>query len=101
DGNRAVDVLVVFGHGDERAADGEAGPVQGVDEVGLASALRLVADVGTTPAEVGVRRARRDLAVLVLPRQPHLDVVAFRRAEADVAGTSLDPAVRQPQALRR
>jgi len=41
DGDRAVGVLVVLEHGDERAADGEAGAVQGVDEVGVRRGLAI------------------------------------------------------------
>src|SRR5947208_9153933 len=86
----AVGVLVVLQHGDDGAADGEAGAVQGVAEVRLATALRLEADVDAATAEVGVVRAGRDLAVLALSRQPDLEVVALGGAEADVARAALD-----------
>src|SRR5205085_5953653 len=70
--DRAVGVLVVFQHGDEGAADGEAGAVERMDEFRLAATLGLVADVRAPAAEVGVGRAGRDFAILVLPGQPYL-----------------------------
>src|SRR5438874_11378154 len=91
----AVGVLIVLQHGDERAADREAGAVERVTELGLAAAGGLVADVGAAAAEISIGGARRDLAIPVLPRQPHLDVVALGRAEADVPRASLHHAIRQ------
>ena len=38
--HRAVGLLVVLEHRDQRAADGQARAVQGVHELGLAGALR-------------------------------------------------------------
>src|SRR5262245_66572665 len=78
DDDRAVLLLVVLDNRDERAADGEAGAVQRVDELRLA---------GTIAAELDARAARlkrlcvaagRNLAIGVLAGQPDLDVVRLR-----------------------
>src|SRR5439155_913848 len=68
--------------------------------LGPAAALRAIADLGATAAEGVVVRARRDLTVAALPRQPHLGVVALGRAEPQVADAALDHAVRELEALQ-
>src|SRR5215467_726635 len=67
--DRAVGVLIILQHGDQRAADGESGAVERVDELGFGATRRLVTDVRAATAEVGVRRTGRDLAILVLAGQ--------------------------------
>ena len=72
--------LIVFHDRDQRAADGQTGTVQGVHELGLAL---LVAKTRLHAARLERLEiaARRDLAIGLLRRQPHLDVVGFRRGE--------------------
>src|SRR5262249_38311504 len=77
--HRAVRLLVVLEHGDERASDREAGAVERVHEARVLAALRLVAGIHAPRLEVAAHRARRNLAVSVLARQPHLDVVRLLR----------------------
>src|SRR5262245_30962101 len=68
DDDGAVGLLVIFEDGDERTAHGETRAVQRVHELGLAG-------FGIAPARLHAPRlerfavaARRDLAVLALPR---------------------------------
>ena len=62
-----------------------------------AARVRMPARRAWNVAEV---RRRRDLPVLLLPRQPHLEVVGELRREADVARRELDHPVGQPEALQ-
>src|SRR6185436_17780244 len=101
--HRAVRLLAVLEHGDERAADGEARAVERVQQRRLAASIwtmRAVAQVGAARLEVLAVAARGDLAIRVLPRQPHLDVVGLRRGEAEVAGRERHHAVGQPEHLQ-
>ena len=59
---------------DQRAADGDAGAVERVDEPRALALGRPVARVHPPRLEVAADRAGGDLAVAVLPRQPDLDV---------------------------
>ena len=74
-GNRhaAVSVLVVFEHGDERAADGEAGTVERVDVLGLAIFI-LEASAHAAGLEGLAVGAGRNLAVGVLRGDPDFKV---------------------------
>ncbi len=100
DDDGAVGLLVVLEDRDERAADGESRAVQRVHE------LRLTR-FGIAPARLHAPRlkrfavaARRDLAVLALPRQPDLEVVGLRGAEAHVAAAQRHDAIREPEPLQ-
>jgi hypothetical protein len=50
--------------------------------------------------EIPAVAARGDLAVFLLPRQPHFEVIGLRAAEADVAAAQRDHAIRQFQPLQ-
>lgn len=80
----AVFLLIVFEDGDEGAADGEAGSVEGVYEFGFFVALE--SDVCAASLEVEAVGAGADFAVGVLPGEPHFEVVCFGGVEAGVAG---------------
>jgi hypothetical protein len=64
-GYRAVLVLVGFHHGDKRAADGDAGAIEGVDELGPAVAPE--ASFHAARLEIAADRAGGDLAIGLLP----------------------------------
>ena len=100
DDDGAVRLLVVLEDGDERPPDREAGAVQRVQEPRLRPGLRAVAQARAAGLEVLAVRARRDLAVRLLPRQPDLDVVGLGGGEAHVAGRQHDHAVRQAEPLQ-
>ena len=53
DGDAAVGVLVVFEDGDEGAANGEAGAVQGVDGLRFFAVFRALARLQSPRLEVG------------------------------------------------
>ena len=75
-------------------------PLRGVDELGLALAVGAVLDAGPARLEgLGVA-ARRDLPVLALSRQPHLDVVGLGGREPMSRVQRVDRAVGQAQALQ-
>ena len=61
--DRSVRVLVVLHHRDQRAADGDAGAVERVHELGLAGLRIAPARLHAARLEIGAVRARRDLAV--------------------------------------
>src|SRR6185295_11264912 len=44
-------------------------------------------------------RTRRDLAIGILARQPHFNVISFRRGESEVAGGKRDSAIRKTEFL--
>ena len=60
-----------------------------------------VLDVRTTRLEVRAVRARGDLLVAVVRRQPHLEVIRLGGGEPDVARAQADHAVRQAQQRRQ
>src|SRR5690606_9837151 len=82
----AVGVLIVLHHRDQRAADGDAGAVQRMDEAGPLPFGRTIASLHAPRLEIAADRTGRNLAIGVLAGQPDLDVVGLLRAEAHVAG---------------
>src|SRR3989441_1044746 len=86
DRDASVRFLVILESRDERAAHGEPRAVERVAVLGAAAGGGAVADLGPARLERRAVRARRDLAVLPLPGQPDLHVVALRRLEPHVAG---------------
>ena len=62
--------------------------------------LRAIAGVHAPRLEIGADRARRDLAIGPLPRQPDLDVVGLGRGEAHVAGAQRHDAIGQIEPLQ-
>ena len=68
-------------------------------EVGLAGPGDPELDVRAARLERFRVAAGRNLAIGVLARQPHLDVVRLRRGESHVAGAQLHRAVRQLETL--
>ena len=79
-------------------AVGDRGAVQRVRRVEVL-ALAAVADPGAARLEVGRVRARRQLAVALLRREPRLDVVALRRRGREIAGGAVDDAIRHADFL--
>ena len=98
--DRAVCLLVVLHHRDQRAADRDAGAVERVDEARDLAVLAAIARVHAPRLEVAADRAGRNLAVHVLARQPDLDVVGLLRGKAHVAGAQRDDAVMQVEPLQ-
>jgi hypothetical protein len=68
-----------------RAADREGRAVQRVHQARLGLGLRAVADLRAPRLEVAEVRAARDLPVVALPRQPHLEIVRLLRARPEIA----------------
>src|SRR5262245_65958805 len=69
--DRSIGLLVVLENGDQGASHGDARAVQRVHEAGLPFALRPVARVHAPGLEVAAIRARGNLAIGPLRRQPH------------------------------
>src|SRR5262249_39199268 len=85
----AVGFLVVLQNRHHGAADRQTRAVQGGAELGATAALGAIANLGPASAEGIVVRAGRDLAVTILTRQPHLDVVALGRPQPPHSQTHL------------
>src|SRR6516164_4088879 len=100
DGHGAILVLVILKNGNQRAADGEAGAVQGVHEARALALIGTIARVHAPGLEVAAVRAARNLAIGVLTRKPDLDVEGLARGEAHVAATQHDGAIRQAELLQ-
>src|SRR5689334_14370212 len=81
--DRAVGPLVVLEDRHDGASDGKARSVQRVHELGLLAFAAAEADRSAARLEVAVVRARGDLLVRVLARQPDLEVVGLGRREAE------------------
>src|ERR1700747_250777 len=79
--DRPVLALEVFEHREEPAV-GRRGAVERVYR--LRPAVRPIANLQPTSLEVGCVRARGDLAVALLAREPSLDVVLPRSRRAEV-----------------
>src|SRR5712664_1604403 len=77
DQDGAIGLLIIFDDSDPGAADGEAGAVQRVNKVTLATALWLEANTGAAGLERYAIRTGRDLAEFVARGQPNFDVVGF------------------------
>src|SRR5260370_15777123 len=75
--NRAIRLLIILNDSNPRAADGEPGTVQSVDEVALAAAFRFEANAGAAGLKRFAVRAGRDLAEFVAGGQPNFEVVRF------------------------
>src|SRR5882762_7228594 len=97
--DRAIRLLIILHDSDPRAADGEPGTVQGVNEVTLAAALGLEANAGAAGLKRFAIRTGRDLAEFVARGQPNFDVVGFRRGEPHVAGAEQHGAIVQAEFL--
>src|SRR5262245_56852096 len=77
DDDAAVFLLELLEDREPGATDGERGAVQGVGEPRLGFRLGAVADLGAARLKIAEPRAARDLAIRILPRQPHLEIVAL------------------------
>ena len=90
----AIGALVVLEHRDQRPADGKAGAVERVHQLRLA--LRVAkARLHAPRLERFAIGARRDLAIVLLARQPHFEIVGLGRRRAGVARAELQHAIRQ------
>src|SRR5262245_31143681 len=98
--DRSVGLLVVLENGDQSPSHRDARAVQRVHEAGLLFALRPVARVHAPGLEVAAIGAGRNLAIGLLPRQPHLDVVGLLRGETHVAGREHDDAIGKAETLQ-
>ena len=96
----AVGLLVVLHYRDQGAADRQSGAVQGVHQLGFPGLGVAPARLHAPRLEVAHVRARRDLTVFLLPRQPHLDVVGLAGAEAHVASAEQHHPIGQFQLLQ-
>src|SRR5262245_3724332 len=80
----AVLFLKLLEDREPRATDGEGGAVQRVREARLCLWLRAVADLCAAGLKITEPRAARDLAVRVLTREPHLEIVALGARKREV-----------------
>src|SRR5712692_457404 len=79
--DRAVALLAILEHRDERSAHGEAGAVERVDEARPLAFLRTEPRLHAPRLEIAAVRAAGDLAIGVLAGQPDLDVVGLARGK--------------------
>src|SRR5215218_1791616 len=91
--SRTLELLAVLDQGDDRAPDGAGGAVQGVDRAGRLPLSRAVTRAEAAGLVVGRVRARGQLAIAALARDPGLAVVLLRRRGAEVADGDVDDAV--------
>src|SRR5262249_37155680 len=96
----SVDLLVLLEDGDERPADGQARAVQRMDEARLRLRFGPIANLRTPRLVITEVRAARDLAIEVLAREPHLEVVCLLRRGGEVTGAERDDAVVQLEAAQ-
>ena len=97
--HRAVGLLTVLEHRDERPAYGQTRAVQRVRELVLPAALGTIPNL-RPPRLEGLRvAAGRDLAIRLLTWQPHLEIVGLRRRKAHIPCTEQHAPVRQTQAF--
>src|SRR5215204_3281594 len=89
----AVLLLVRLHHRDQRAADGDTGAVEGVDEANFAILFRAIACGHAARLEIAAHRAGGNLAKSLLSRQPDLDVVGLLRGKSHVAGAQRHHAI--------
>src|SRR5436190_3961735 len=99
DQDRAICLLIIFDHSDPSAADGEAGAVQGVNEITLAAALGLVAYAGTARLKGFAVRAGRDFAKFIARGKPDFEVVGFRGGKTHFTGAEQNGAIVQAEFL--
>src|SRR5439155_12508195 len=83
--HRPGSLLAVLDHRDERAAHRQPRAIECVAEVGTPAALRPILEIQTPRLKRLAVGARGDLAVLPLPRQPDLEIVALGGGEPHVA----------------
>src|SRR5207302_2434244 len=99
--DRTVRLLPVFQDGDHGTPDRQAAAVQRVHEARLLLRSRPEADLRTARLEIRERRARADLAVRLLARQPDLQVVRLLRGEPQVARAKRNHPVVEAQPTQR
>src|SRR5690606_10770014 len=100
DDDAAVALLKLLENREPGEPDGERRAVQRVREPRLGVRAQPIANARAACLLVAEGRTARDLAIRVLGRQPHLEVVALRRARAEVGRHVLDDAVVQPEPLQ-
>src|SRR5690606_23069330 len=86
----AILVLIVLEHGHQGTANSETGTIDGVQEFRLAGDGIAPTCLHATRLEVTEVAARGNLAVGVLARQPHFEIVGLARGEADVTTAEND-----------
>src|SRR5262249_45260903 len=100
DGDRSVALLVGLHHGDERTADRHPRAVERMHGTDLPALLGTVAGAHAPRPNRAAVRARGNLAIGALPRQPYLDVVGLLRGKAHVAGAQGDDPIVQLEAAQ-
>src|SRR6266851_9049206 len=100
DQDQAIRLLIILHDGDPRAADGEPGTVQGVNEVALAAGFLLEADAGAAGLKRFTVGAGRNFAEFVARGQPNFDVVCFGRSKAHISSAEQHGAIVQSQFLK-
>src|SRR6266705_513607 len=100
DQDRAIWLLIILHDSNPRAADSEAGTVQGVNEVVLATGFWLEADAGAAGLKRFTVGAGRNFAEFVARGQPNFDVVCFGRSKAHISSAEQHGAMVQSQFLK-
>src|ERR1051326_6789728 len=77
DSDRAIVALIVFEDRYHRAADGEAGPVEGVHRAYPLLARGAIPRLHAARLEGAAIRTARNLAIRVLARQPDFEIICF------------------------
>src|SRR6185437_15545580 len=98
--DRAVGLLVIFEHGDERAPNSEARAVERVDEARALARLGPEARIHAPRLILAAIGAAGDLAIGVLAGQPDLDVIGLARGCAHIAGAEQHHAIRKVEPLQ-
>src|ERR1700704_6068577 len=92
----SIRLLIVFEDCHERAADGQPGPIDGMDKLCfciLLSDWALISNTGPPGLKSFKVAAGGDLPIVVLRREPDFDIVGLRRGESHIAGAEGDHAV--------
>src|SRR5690606_3991929 len=77
----AVGALVVFHDGDEGAADGDAGAIEGVDQLGFAGGGVAPAGLHAAGLKILAIAAGGNFTIFVLAGEPDFDVVGLGRGK--------------------
>ena len=93
--DRTVGALIVLQDGDQRATDGESRAVEGVNERRLRFRVAAVANSAPSGLEIGAIRTRADLAVELLSREPHFEIIRLGSVESDIARAEREDAIRK------
>ena len=96
DQHRPIRLLIVFQNGHECAADGQPGPIEGMDKLCFRILLpdcTLISNTGPPGLKSFKVAAGGYLSIVILERKPDFDVVGLRRGKPHIAGTEGDDSV--------